>query len=207
MKNLLLACLLIPGGFLQAQTMNYKGGQGGTLSVGQRTTLSTFNHGNEASALGLGGQFRLRLSERINTEWFFDYLPATNDFTRRSDYHIGWSVMYYPFNSANERFMPYILAGHCFDYTRHVEIADRTNSIQRWSSAVQAGIGTHFNLTERLDLSLSSQYMIHLGTDIHTHIWGNGSVDFEEHKGGALEGHLLFTLSMNYKLTDLWQRD
>lgn len=207
MKNLLLTCLLIPGGILQAQTMHYKGGQGGTLSVGQRTTLSTFNHEDEASALGLGGQFRLRLSERINTEWFFDYLPATNDFTRRTDYHIGWSVMYYPFNNANERLMPYILAGHCFDYTRHVETADRTNTTQRWSSAVQAGIGTHLNLTERLDLSLSSQYMIHLGTDIHTHVWNNGSVDFEEEKGGALEGHLLFTLSLNYKLTDLWHRD
>ena len=201
-----LAALLISGASL-GQPMNYKGGQGGTLSLGQRTTFSAFNGSDEEKpALGIGGQFRIRLSDRINTEWFADYLPATNDYTRREDYHIGWSVLFYPFNKDNERFLPYVLAGHCFDYTNHVDLSNRDNKIDRWSSAVQAGLGTHINLTERLDLSLSSQYMIHLGTDVHSHI-ENGAVTFEEHGGGSLEGHLLFTLSINYKLADLWSRD
>lgn len=206
MKGLLLACLLFSAGCLQAQPMKYRGGSGGTLSFGQRTTMSTFNHGNEQPALGIGGQFRIRLSERINTEWFFDYLPATNQYTRRADYHIGWSVMYYPFNTGNERFVPYVLAGHCFDYTHHTELANPSNQIDRWSSAVQGGIGTHINLTERLDLSVSSQYMIHLGTDVHTHVY-TGTVVFEQHKGGSIEGHLLFTVSLNFKFADLWARD
>lgn len=205
MKKLILTGFLLTAGAVVAQPMNYRGNVGGTLSFGQRTTLSTFNHDQEASTLGIGGQFRLRLSDRINTEWFFDYLPATNEFTRRTDYHIGWSVLYYPFNHQNERFMPYVLAGHCFDYTQHVEIADRSNAMERWSSAIQAGLGTHYNLTERLDASLSAQYMIHLGTEVHNHI-ENGDVEFEQEKGGSFEGHLLFTLSFNYKFGDLWKR-
>ena len=84
MKHLLSLCFLSIAGAILAQPMNYKGAQGGTLSFGQRTTLSAFNHGNEASALGIGGQFRIRLSERINTEWFFDYLPATNEFSQKN---------------------------------------------------------------------------------------------------------------------------
>jgi opacity protein-like surface antigen len=206
MKSLLLACILFSRGIAQAQPMNYNGGRGGTLSFGQRSTISTFNEGDERSALGLGGQFRIRLSERVNTEWFFDYLPATNRYTRRADYHIGWSVLFYPFNTGNELFVPYVLAGHCFDYTRHTDLSNSANQIDRWSSAVQGGIGTHINLTERLDISVSSQYMIHLGTDVHSHIVG-GQVEFEQHKGGSLEGHLLFTIGFNYKFVDLWARD
>ncbi len=205
MNKLLLVLFSVVSIGTWAQPLNLKGGPGGTFSLGQRTTLSAFNHGNERSALGIGGQFRLRLSDHINTEWFADYLPATNDYTRRADYHIGWSVMYYPLK--NEGFMmPYVLAGHCFDYTKHVDLSNRSNSIDRWSSAVQAGIGTHFRLTDRFDLSLSSQYMIHLGTEVHSHIIG-GDVVFDEHKGGSVEGHLLFTLSLNYKIVDLWSRD
>jgi opacity protein-like surface antigen len=206
MKYLLLACAFSSGVQLQAQPMNYKGGPGGTLSFGQRATISTFNHGDEKPAPGVGGNFRIRLSERVNTEWFFDYLPATNQFTRRADYHIGWSVLLYPFKTGNELFVPYVLAGHCFDYTHHTDLSNSANQIERWSSAVQAGIGTHINLTERFDISVAAQYMIHLGTDVHAHI-DNGAVEFEQHKGGSLEGHVLLTVGLNYKFTDLWARD
>lgn len=202
-KLLLLGCVLaVKTAF--TQHLPIRSTSGGILSAGQRTTLSTFNgHDNERSALGIGGQFRLQLSDRVNTEWFFDYLPATNKLTRREDYHIGWSVFYYLRKKKQPFFQPYALAGHCFDYTHHVELADRTNEIERWSSAIQAGLGAHFNCTERFDVSVSSQYMIHLGTDIHTHTEFN-TVFFEQEKGGALEGHLLFTVSLNYKIADLW---
>lgn len=192
---------------LEAQPMHYRGKSGGTVSLGLRSTMSTFNAGDdEQSALGVGGQFRVQLSERINTEWFFDYLPATNTYTRREDYHIGWSVFFYPFLPKERKIVPYILAGHCFDYTNQFELSNKNNGIDRLSSAAQMGLGTHFNLTERFDVSLSSQYMIHLGTDVHSHIH-DGVVEFEEHKGGSFEGHLLFTVSLNYKFVDIWARD
>ena len=68
---------------------------------------------------------------------------------------------------------------------------------------IQAGIGTHFNLTPRFDVSVLGQYMIHLGSDVDAHLHGN-SVHIEEHMGGALEGHLLFTVGVYYKLFDCW---
>lgn len=191
--------------YASSQELALKGGRGGILSFGQRTTLSAFNGDHERTAIGLGGQFRIQLSDRVNTEWFLDYLPVTNQYTRRNDLHIGWSVMFYLLNHPEPKVQPYIVAGHCFDRTLQTELADRSNRIDRWSSAVQGGLGVHFNLTRRLDVSLSSQYMIHLGTDIHSHIEENGSVHFEHHKGGSLEGHLLTSLTLNYKIADLWK--
>lgn len=202
-RNLLAGCLLLVGSSF-AQDIAVKGTYGGIVSVGQRTTFSTFNaNGNERSALGIGGQFRMRLSDRINTEWFFDYLPATNSLTRREDYHIGWSVLYYLREAPRPKWQPYVLAGHCFDYTHHVELANRNNAIQRWSSAIQAGVGNHFNLSPRLDLSIMAQYMLHLGTHVHADVH-DGAVEFHSEKGGVMEGHLLFTVGIHYAIADLW---
>lgn len=44
-----------------------------------------------------------------------------------------------------------------------------------------------------------------LGTDVHSHV-ENGVVEFAKENGGSFEGHLLFTLSINYKFGDLWKR-
>src|SRR6218665_1217416 len=182
MKTLLfvLASFALSSTF--AQSFNQKGsGQGGTVSVGMRSTLSAFNdshshtesvgedhHEEDGFSMGLGGQFRVQASNRVNTEWFFDYLPGGNSTVRRIDYHIGWSVMYYVLENPTPLFRPYILGGHCFDYTYRRELANETNQIDRWSGAVQMGLGTHIRLTDRLDFSLSTQYMIHLGTHIET---------------------------------------
>ncbi|MDR0801248.1 hypothetical protein [Fluviicola sp.] len=205
MKKLILLLFIILSCSVFSQDLLIKGKRGGLFSFGQRTTLSLFNGNHDRPAIGVGCQLRLQLSDRVNTEWFMDYLPATNQYTRRNDLHIGWSVMFYLLNNPTPKVQPYILAGHCFDKTLQTELANRSNHIDRWSSAVQGGIGVHFNLTSRFDVSLSSQYMIHLGTDIHSHIEEDGSVRFEKHKGGSLEGHLLTSLTLNYKLADLWK--
>lgn len=202
MKNITFILLLLTFTSF-SQDLNIKNNHGGLLSFGLRSTVSMFNGQGENPAIGAGGQFRIQLADRVNTEWFMDYLPATNKFTRRNDLHIGWSVMFYWFKKQDMIVQPYVIAGHCFDYTNQYELADRSNSAKRWSSAVQAGLGFHVNLTKRLDISLSSQYMIHLGDDVHSHI-NNGVVAFEKHKGGALEGHLLTSLTFNYKIVDLW---
>jgi hypothetical protein len=218
MKNLLLAVLLLGFNQLTAQTFSYKNkNQGGTVSIGMRSTMSAFNgsdHSHAESvvvkdphsdpfALGLGGQFRVQANNRVNTEWFFDYLPSSGSQVRRNDYHIGWSVMFYVLENPNPLFRPYVLAGHCFDYTYRQELNNRTNQVNRWSSAVQAGIGTHIRLNDRLDISLMSQYMLHLGTHIET-VYTDYGVSFEKSSGGSLEGHLLTTVSLNYKIADLW---
>jgi hypothetical protein len=186
----------------------YKKTPSGLFSLGMRTTISTFGDNSwRNTGLGAGGAFRLQFSKFLNTEWFFDYLSAdVQQVANRNDYHIGWSVMFYPLagtETFKTRLKPFILAGHCFDYTYVSENAMPSNFAKRWSGAMQAGLGTHIELTNRLDISILGQYMIHLGNDIHTEI-ENGEVHIEKQKGASLEGHLLFTIGVYYKIVDLW---
>jgi len=179
---------------------------GGMFSAGSRSTLSFFNHGESGnSGTGLGGQFRIQLSDKVNTEWFADFITGNvGDFAIRTDYHIGWSVLYYlrPVSATTQFLQPYVMAGHCFDYTRLQARGERHNFAERWSSAVQGGFGNHFNLSDHFDISASIQYMIHLGTDVDATVKDH-VVTFEKGKSANLEGHLLTTISLNYKLGNL----
>lgn len=204
MKFLIITLVMLPT-FLFAQPINYKNGSGGTFSLGVRTTASGFNSQHEESpGMGVGGQFRIQFADQVNSDWFFDYLRSDlGDYASRTDYHIGWSVLYYLRKKEEQLIKPYLLAGHCFDYTRIVANKNASNFDERWSSAVQGGLGVHFNLSPRLDLSLVTQYMLHLGNEIEA-VNNAGVLQFKEHKGGSAEGHLLFNVSINYKIADLW---
>jgi outer membrane protein W len=185
----------------------------GTIQVGMRTTLSMFNH-DASMGYGVGGQFRVWLAKKVNTEWFADYLTTNlNGLGKRNDAHIGWSVMFYPFEGKlQSKFNPYIVAGHCFDYTKVTPFNTVTNLNtdefkERWSSATQAGLGVHWNITSKFNISMSTQYMIHLGNNIHTHtheVNGVRELTIVEERGASMEGHLLTTLSLNVRLGDLW---
>jgi len=189
---------------LLGQDDNSKLNASGVFSLGGRSTISLFNDVASSSyGTGLGGQFRLQFADRINSDWFFDYLTSDiGNQVSRTDYHIGWSVMVYPIREV-WLIKPYLIAGHCFDYTNMKENNDRSNFAERWSSAVQGGIGTHIRLSERLDFSLTGQYMMHLGNHLHPEFSGN-QVFFHTEKGASLEGHLLTALSINYKIGKLW---
>jgi hypothetical protein len=178
----------------------------GWFSLGGRSTLSAFS--DDGNGLGTGGQFRIQLSNRVNTDWFADYISINiADKVRSEYYHIGWSVLFYPFEKLQfpKIIQPYVLAGHCFDYNVKTIIAQPSISKDRWGSAVQAGLGTHFNLSERFDVSLTCQYMIHLTKEIDTQIDGE-NVTLAEGKNSSLEGHLLTTISFNYKLFRIWKK-
>lgn len=218
MQRIFLVLVLI--GVLQANAQdNRRYNPAGMLSLGGRTTVSLFNdHENEMTGTGVGGQFRLRFSDAVNTDWFFDYITSDIlNYAHRTDYHIGWSVLFYPINNLDyfrqtevfkPKFRPYILAGHCFDYSKieaKVSPLDGPMSAERWSSAVQAGLGTHLELSPRFDISLTGQYMIHLGNHIETdYDFTTGALSFHEQKGASLAGHVLVTLSLNYKIAKLW---
>ena len=205
MRKFIVISIFFVSSLVNAQDIQLKNNQGGLLSLGVRSTISAFNDSKTNNfGKGIGGQFRMQLSERVNTDWFFDYLTSDiGSVAHRSDYHIGWSVLFYPYLKENQLIKPYIVAGHCFDYSYMAENIDKNNSDERWSSAVQAGIGTHINLSKRMDLSLTSQYMIHLGNHIHPVI-SSSSIVFQNEGGISLEGHLLLTVGLNYKLIDLW---
>jgi hypothetical protein len=185
----------------------------GQFSLGLRTTTSVFGH-DPAPGLGVGGQFRLQLLKYINTEWFADYI--TMDLKGagvRNNAHIGWSVMFYP--KQLNRFVPYVIAGHCFDYAKVTPLStpyeDRSGEIvSRWSSAVQAGLGTHFFMTDRFNLTFSAQYMMHLGNHLDYTLeetsagWYLDTSPAAHDHDVRLESHLLLTLSLNYRIADFW---
>lgn len=204
MKKLLILLVFSPT-LVFSQELKIKNNRGGLFSLGTRSTISAFNgHENESPGFGVGGQFRLQFADRVNSDWFADYITSDiSTIASRTDYHIGWSVLYYLTENPTSRLRPYVLAGHCFDYTLLQDNSNFTNQKNRFSSAVQAGVGVHFNLSPRLDLSLVSQYMLHLGNEIHVDS-SQGLVHFEEEEGTSFEGHLLFHLSINYKIADLW---
>lgn len=177
----------------------------GLFSLGTRNTFSVFSE-DKAPGIGIGGQFRLQFSDRINTEWYFDYItarPGADVF--RNDYHIGWSVMYYLQDNKNynKLLTPYLVAGHCFDYVLMAGRDDRANFADRYSMATQAGAGLHLNITPRFDATLTGQYMIHFGKEIEVNSTPE-RVSFKKKDYSAPDGHWLVTLSFNYKFADLW---
>jgi hypothetical protein len=208
MRKALLLLALLPF-LVKAQDLKLKGTRSGIMSLGARSTFSLFNDGAWQNAgTGAGGQFRIQASDHVNTEWFLDYITGNvGDFAHRQDLHIGWSVMLYPGSKAADPglIQPYVLAGHCFDYTKISENRNTSNYVERWSSAVQGGAGMHFNLSKRFDLSTTLQYMIHLGNDVHAHKNGD-IVDIHKESGVNLEGHILANISVNYKIADLWKK-
>lgn len=180
----------------------------GTLSFGTRNTISMFND-DKAVGKGIGGQFRIQAGPKLNTEWYFDYISSRNNpYTYRNDYHIGWSVLLYTKGNYNfDRLLqPYFIAGHCFDLSKVTEQNNKSNSATRLSMATQAGLGAHINITEKLDCSMSAQYMLHFGKDITTRIDKNDVV-IEKKDFSSPDGHLLFSISINYKFFKLWNKD
>lgn len=205
MKNifLLIMCYLPFLSFSQEK-------KAGEFELGLRNTLSLFSADNN-SGFGAGGQFRLRLANQLNTEWYADLIKNNiDDLGSRTDSHIGWSVMFYP-KWYDTKITPYFIAGHCFDYTKVVAFANYSSiygeqelkSVSRLSSAVQAGIGTSLAVSDRVNISLAGQYMMHLGNDVHAHI-DEHELHIEKVPHTGVEGHLLVTLSMNVLIADLW---
>lgn len=186
----------------------------GDFQFGMRTTTSLFGHEN-VPGFGVGGFYRIQALKFVNTEWFADWITLDlNGAGTRYNAHIGWSVMFYPKQFG--KFIPYIMAGHCFDYARVVplstELIDRSSeSLERWSSAIQMGLGSHYYLTDRFNISLYAQYMLHLGKHLEYELTDTGdgwyldtSVD-DDH--ASFEGHLLVTASLGYRIACLSKKN
>lgn len=187
--------------------------ESGQFSLGLRTTTSVFGH-DDVLGLGVGGQFRIQPLKFLNTEWFADYITMDlKGAGTRNNAHIGWSVMFYPKQLG--RFTPYVIAGHCFDYAKVTPLStqylDRSDDVvSRWSSAVQAGLGTHIFLSDRFNMTISGQYMMHLGNHLNYELTSVSSdtyyleTDNDHASDERLESHILLTLSLNYRIADFW---
>jgi hypothetical protein len=102
------------------------------------------------------------------------------------------------------------MAGHCFDYARVVPLStpylDRSDEvIERWSAAAaQIGLGAHYYLNDRFNLTLDAHYMLHLSKHLEYELVETGNGWYVEtqavDQSPAIEGHLLITTSVNYRL-------
>lgn len=190
---------------------------GGQFSLGVRSCISLFSDNGSGLGTGSGGQFRIRLYNYLSTEGFADYIISNiGNIGIRTDYHIGWSVIFYspkpkPFRKYHP--IPYVLAGHCFDYTRiqgNNPFYQQTGvDLSRWSSAVQGGFGFHVPFAERVDISFNAQYMIHIGKDLVAETRYAGSYRepflYVQKDDVGSDGHLLISLSLNIRCADLWR--
>ncbi len=210
--------LLLFASLIYGQDTAEKNIHKGELSFGVRSTGSLFSASGHYIGIGAGWQVRYRIADRLNSEWFADWITTDiGGMGQRFDAHIGESMIIYPGKRTGERntFTPYVMGGFCGDYTKiqtNLFFDDAENdytreSKDRWSFATQLGLGTHYNITERFDISLSSQYILHFGDDIHTEVEMNNMGDkylhIHDEKGGGLEGHLFITISANFVVFDL----
>ncbi|MDA9563865.1 hypothetical protein N9R81_04230 [Flavobacteriales bacterium] len=191
----------------------------GQIEFGTRTSISLFDD-HLFPGIGYGGQFRIRVNNRINTEWYGDYIKTDiGGLGTRQTAHIGWSVTFSPIEKSltKNSFIPYFIAGHCFDYasvSSNLYGDGLRNQQQRLTTAVQMGIGATYYLGDRVNLALSTQYMYHIGKDLHVEVvktghptdehpdYGEDYLIIEDGHGAVLEGHLLTTLSLNVLLFD-----
>ncbi len=207
MKKLIVIALFLP---MMSKAQEHLDTESGYFQLGVRNVVSAFSD-DGANGFGYGGQFRIRVLQRVNTDWYADYITTDiSGIARREDLHIGWSVLAYPFNceTTKGKITPYILAGHCFDYSKVTKNSDGFSK-DKLSSAVQAGLGMHYNITDRTDISLTAQYMMHLGKDIHAEVFevdGRKDVLIEKSQVRGVEGHMLINVSLNVRLFDMWDQ-
>ncbi|MBL0328349.1 MAG: outer membrane beta-barrel protein [Bacteroidetes bacterium] len=207
MNKIILFALLLPVMGMAQEPLDKESGY---FQLGVRNAVSVFSD-DGAAGFGYGGQFRIRVLSRINTDWYADYITTDiGGLARREDLHIGWSVLAYPFNyhTNKGKITPYILAGHCFDYSKITKNANGFAK-DKLSSAVQAGLGMHYNITDKADISLTAQYMMHLGKDINAEVFeidGRKDVLIEKNQVRGIEGHMLINISLNVRLFDMWDQ-
>lgn len=220
MRKIVIIASMLIGAPVWGQESVTANNEAGQVELGTRSTISLFDD-QTYPGLGYGGQFRIRASKKLNTEWYADYIKTDiGGLGTRETIHIGWSVMFYPFASESKKgsVTPYLIAGHCFDHAK--VSANITGGVEfpkkeRWTTAVQLGIGANYYLSDQINLSLSTQYMYHIGNDLHVEEVKAG-VESDEHAahdhdylliedghdGAVLEGHLLTTLSLNVRIFD-----
>jgi hypothetical protein len=186
----------------------------GYLSMGARNSVGIFeSNGEKFFGTGAGGQFALQIAKDFNSHYFADWIVSNIDnLAQRFDFHSGFSMMpqVFSFPAGKKRVSLFPLAGICIDYTKF-SITTGNNYkhgpawLERYSFAVQAGCGATMSVSKRLDFSLETHYMLHIGTDIEIDKEGK-NVLLTKLTGTNLEGHLFFAVSMDYKLFRLWRK-
>jgi hypothetical protein len=201
-RSIIVAVMLLCG----FSAFSQKDSTAGQFSLGMRSTISSFTDAGSVG-IGAGGQFWIRVTKHMNTEWYADYITTNiQNLGYRNDGHIGWSVIFYTDKDPLmvHKITPFFLAGQCFDYTKVYSDYLNTDA-ERWSAAAaQGGLGITYKITKQFDFSAIVQYMMHLGTHIDSEIltddYGIKYLSITHDPGASLDGHLLINFSVNYML-------
>lgn len=184
--------------------------QSGYFSVARRTSLSMWSLNQwKVNGLGLGTAFRIQFSKRLNSEWYADFIRTQyKGKVYRWDRHLTNSLMFYfrDLDSFKNQLHPFVSASvFCLDITKVEGVGPGAESLERFSFSQQFGVGTHYFITEKFDISLYAQYYNHLGNDIHIDEHDDGTIHLVEVKERiSLEGHMFFVFSAGYRFGDLW---
>ena len=187
------------------KALRLKHDESGIFSLGIRTGILLTNNEGWNIELGWGAQTRIRASKHVNTEWYFEFFNGGyTDYAVRTDGHIGGLVLFYS-QHRPQRVNPFLAIGPNASYIKIRDRTDKENFESRWSLAAQAGIGIHINITRRSDITISTTYMIDFGQPMQLVVNDSPVVTIPK-SGSGPDGQFLFTVSMNFKMADLWKR-
>ncbi len=155
-------------------------------------------------AQGPGVQCRLILIRKLNLEGFIGLQQGIyNEAAFRRDVLVELAAMYYP-QRRLQRVAPFLLLG---GGVNSVALVDRSNLRRRVGSqspGLQLGMGFHVHLTWRSDLTLAATYRTYYTTRIAL-ISAETVQATLPPANRRTDGRLYVTLSMNYKIADLWK--
>lgn len=176
----------------------------GAFGLGVRSTLNIFpTEDGGMTGVGAGGHFRIGFADRVNTEWFMDYIQSRGDLGFRTDYHVGWSVQFALGSDFSEkRVTPYILGGQCFDLTKVRGFTTGSESPLVFSSAAQAGLGLSSFLRDNVEINFQTQYMFHLSRQLELVDDGSLATHYHESRGFSFLGHVLINFGVSFYILD-----
>lgn len=203
--SLLFLLLIIPFFVTAQKPLRIKYTTGGIFSLGVRVPFSFEDSPDGVNVgQGLGLQSRIQLGKHYNTEFYGEYLKGRyGDSAIRSNAHIGASFMLYTQNKLR-RVQPFFFAGPDADFEKLHETIDAGNAASRWNLAAHAGMGMHINVSWRSDITISTAYMLRFGPKIESVTNGDQQVFLAN--GSGTDGQLMLTISMNFKMLDLWKK-
>lgn len=204
-RILLLLLCLFPLLTMAQKPLKIKYTTAGIFSLGVRVPFGiTGSPDGSNLSQGVGINSRIQLGKHYNTEFFGEYLNgAYGDSAVRNNAHLGASFMLYTQNKLR-RVQPFFFAGPGADYEKIHETADKSNAASRWNVAAHGGLGMHINVSWRSDITLSAAYLMRFGPKIET--GSAGEQPLYVASGSGVDGQLMLTLSMNFKMLDLWKK-
>lgn len=186
-----------------AACMNFGETSYGHITLGIRTGICALFYLPPAIGIGIGADLRVRCSRHIEIEGYTDYFH-TNILNKgyRNTVDFGFNLLYIwverPFIA--KHFTPFLLAGISVNNNDIRSEAYYTGAFQDWSPWLNLGVGEHYYVTKRFDISLEAYYAIPLGIHPISYFTDTEKGDYlsVKNEGAFHPGGIFVILSFNY---------